>query len=184
MWKSLSELSAGRLTAMVVLWSGAMLGVLKLQHLELGRWSHAVCGPWGCGPPLHVLLACHGFWLVVLAPPTWIACRRLPLPYLRTTAWALLAVALAGLAGVAAWQIFDWLPGASGTQRQYVLQRYLFTLATFVDVPFVEVLLCGVACQVARFTRRKRSNADTPQLANDETTQTVTGTVFEEASTE
>lgn len=184
MWKSLSTLSAGRLTTMAVLWAAAMLGVLQLQHLDLGQSSHAVCGPWGCGPPLQVLLACHGFWFVVLAPPTWVACNRLPLPYLRTAGWALLAVGLAGLIGIGAWQVFDWLPGASATQRQYLFERYLFSIAVFVDVPFAEVFLCGVACQFARFTGRNRVDAETRPSQQDEVPVPLQETALEDANIE
>ena len=51
----------------MTLWSGLLFGSLSVANLP-GDWGHGICGPWGCGPPMQALVACHFAWLVVLAP--------------------------------------------------------------------------------------------------------------------
>jgi hypothetical protein len=77
-----------------VLWFAGLEGVLQLQKLPAATLGgHDVCGPWGCGPPLPVLVACHGFWLTLIGPPAVLAAVYLP----RKWAWRLgIAMAAAG----------------------------------------------------------------------------------------
>src|SRR6202034_2817596 len=58
-------------------WGVCLKWALLLQYLPASTFGqHTVCGPWGCGPPLPVLLACHTFWMVLLAPPAVVAAIR------------------------------------------------------------------------------------------------------------
>ncbi len=127
-------------------WAVGLFGVLSLQYLpDRFFGEHSVCGPWGCGAPLPALMACHGFWLVLFAPATIYAARRLK-PW---TVWrlgaGLVALSLFELLGVALWQAISWWPNVDKSLHRYALERYLFVLATLVDVPVLETLLAGIA---------------------------------------
>jgi hypothetical protein len=136
-------------------WAGGLLGVLSVQYLpDRFFGEHSVCGPWGCGAPPPALLACHGFWLVLFAPATIYATRRLS-PQI---VWRL-GAGLVGLAGVAlvavgVWQGLTWWPAVDPSLHRYVGQRYLFVLATLTDVPVLETLLAGATLWCAGAWRR------------------------------
>jgi hypothetical protein len=126
-----------------VLWFACLEGALQLQNLPAATLGHDVCGVWGCGPPLPVLLACHGFWLALLGPPAVVAALCLPGKWVWRLGVAIAAAGLCGLAGLAVWEAISWLPQASAIQRQYLGHRYLFTLVTLVDVPIMQFLVIG-----------------------------------------
>jgi hypothetical protein len=133
-------------------WVAALEGVLQLRMLPTASLGgHDVCGPWGCGPPLPVLLACHGFWLVLMGPPAILAASRLPRKWVRRLGIGLASAGLYGLVAVAAWEAATWLPQANAWQRHYIGQRYLFALITFVDAPIVQSLAIGAGlCLMSR----------------------------------
>jgi hypothetical protein len=127
-----------------VLWFAALEGVLQLQKLPPAAFKgHDVCGPWGCGPPLPVLVACHGFWLTLILPPALIAALYLPGKWVWRLGLAMCAAGLCGLGGLAVWETASWLPQAGALQRQYLGHRYLFALVTLVDVPIMQFLAIG-----------------------------------------
>jgi hypothetical protein len=126
-------------------WTAALFGVLSLQYLpDRFFGEHTVCGPWGCGAPLPALLACHGFWLVLVAPATVYAARRLaPISVWRLGA-GLVALAGIGFVAIAVWQAATWWQSVDPSLHRYAVQRYLFVLATLTDVPILETLVAGV----------------------------------------
>jgi hypothetical protein len=127
-----------------VLWFAGLEGVLQLQKLPAATLGgHDVCGPWGCGPPLPVLVACHGFWLTLIGPAAVLAAVYLPRKWVWRLGIAMAAAGLCGLAGLAVWEAASWLPQASALQRQYLGHRYLFALVTLVDVPIMQFLAIG-----------------------------------------
>jgi hypothetical protein len=139
-----------------LVWLAALEAVLQLQRLPTASLGgHDVCGPWGCGPPLPVLLACHGFWLVLMGPPALLAALQLPGKWVRPLGIALISAGLCGLVAIAAWEAATWLPQANAWQRHYVVQRYLFALVTCVDAPIMQSLLIGAGlCLVSRTVDR------------------------------
>lgn len=134
-WRAIGMFSA---------WGGALLVVLQLQELPYD-FGHGICGPWGCGPPVSALLACHAFWLVNLAAVLWITHHWCEFHWQRQVAGAALTVATIGLLSVAAHQAIFWWPAATQWSRPYVAQRYLFSIAMLVDVPLVQLALFGLA---------------------------------------
>jgi hypothetical protein len=56
----------------------------------------------------------------------------------------LVSLAGLGLVAVAVWQAVAWWPHVDKSLHGYALQRYLFVLATLVDVPILESLVAGV----------------------------------------
>jgi hypothetical protein len=118
--------------------------VLQLQKLSAATLAgHDVCGPWGCGPPLPVLVACHVFWLTLIGPAAVIATLYRPGKWVWRLRIAIGAAGLCGLAGFAVWEAASWLAQASALQRQYLGHRHLFALVTLVDVPIIQVLVIG-----------------------------------------
>jgi len=147
-------------------WAGGLFGVLSLQYLPdhcLGE--HGVCGPWGCGAPLPALMACHGFWLVLFAPATVYAARRLKPQTVWRLGAGLVSFAGLGLVGIAVWQALTWWAQVDKSLHAYVVQRYLFVLATLVDVPVLETLLAGVTLWWASIWRMAAPPANEPMLA-------------------
>ena len=133
-----------------LVWLAALEAVLRMQYLPAASFGgHDVCGPWGCGPPVPVLLACHGFWLVLMGPPAVLAAVRLPGVWVRRLGIALVSAGLYGLIAVAAWEAATWFPQASPWQRHYFGQRLLFAIVTLVDAPILESLLVGTVLYLA-----------------------------------
>ena len=52
---------------MLLLWEAGLYAVLNVRQVESLN-VHAICGTWGCGPPLSALISWHGFWLLLVAP--------------------------------------------------------------------------------------------------------------------
>jgi hypothetical protein len=136
-------------------WLLALLAVLKLSHVDLG-WSHSICGPWGCGPPLMALLSCHGFWLVLLSPPAALAARRTSPDTLRWVVLTATLVGLAGVLGVVGWQAATYLPRFDQGEATFFLQRCLFIIATTVEFPMLQLLLLAMAGWLYADRRRRR----------------------------
>ncbi|REJ94905.1 MAG: hypothetical protein DWQ34_07505 [Planctomycetota bacterium] len=136
-----------------------MLGVLQVHYAQTS-WSHVVCGPWGCGPPAEALAACHAAWLLVLAPITGLMIGYLPSSKIRIIAVAALALGFGGVIGVGVWQYFAWWTPASERAREYVVQRYFFSLACLVDFPAVQLLISGVVLRIGAILKSRRERAD------------------------
>lgn len=142
MWKTIVDDGGWGLFWKIVAWGGGMFAVLQVGRLPLDD-GHAVCGAWGCGPPLQALVAWHGFWTLLLAGPMMIGGRHLDR---RTQVRAALVVGGLGLLGVlgfVAWDCLVWYPRVSSFQQQFLLQRCLFSIATSVDLPVIALTLAG-----------------------------------------
>jgi len=134
-----------RTIALLLTWAAALLAVLWLPPQSHGHLdTHSICGPWGCGPPISSLVAIHGFWLLLLAPPAAVAAVRLPTRPVRTIGGWLLAIAVLAIAAVAMWQAVEWLPRFSAQEPTYYWRRVAFVLATLVDWPLLQAAFCGM----------------------------------------
>jgi len=142
-----------RTAGVAALWGTACLGVLRLQDLT-HDFGHGICGAWGCGPPVQALLACHGFWTVNLAALLWVNHEWLPLLWERRLSNLGLLIAIGGFVAVAGHLMLFWYPHAAETVRPYIVQRYLFSIATLVDVPLVQLTVFGIA---GKWLARKRA---------------------------
>lgn len=127
-----------RILIWIAAWFALMFGALQIQSIEMG---HAFCGAWGCGPPVNAVLGIHSFWLTLLAPPILFASLKLQLPW-PTIGKFLVASAIAGLIGFGVYDFFGM--NQSYYQAGYIWQRYLLSLASFVDVPLVQALFIGI----------------------------------------
>lgn len=153
----MSLLSPARLRLLAV-WAIALFGTLQI-HRASGLMGHAICGPWGCGPPLAALVGYHAFWLVLILPVAMIAGRRLSGRTVHVLGKTLVAIGLVGAVvllavdGVQFWQ--------SSGKPQYLLQRGLFRLVTFVDIPLMQLGLAGwLLRRTGRCGNRAEDSAD------------------------
>lgn len=139
----------------MTVWALALLGSLSIARLP-GDWGHGICGPWGCGPPLQSLVACHVSWLVALGPATAIlaSSRWLSARVLRRAGATLALAGIIGLLAIVLHQCAFWLPIASEWQRPYFWHRCGFVIATTVDLPFVQISTIGLVLAFSAGSRR------------------------------
>lgn len=120
-------------------WASALGMTLSLANWT-GDWGHGVCGPWGCGPTIQSLLACHLSWFVILLPIAVLGRRWLPPRQTRTLAWYALTCSVISIASIAAYERFTWFAQASPMIRPYFWNRIEFAIITQVDLPMLQVL--------------------------------------------
>lgn len=137
------SLSLWRSLGGIVVWGLVLTAMLSISNWP-GDWGHGICGPWGCGPPLQALLACHLSWLVVLLPlagvlRSWLSCRQQ-----RVLGMIALVIGCVGMGGLVAYELGTWWPAASEWQRRFFWQRVGFVIATQVELPLVEVIVTGM----------------------------------------
>jgi hypothetical protein len=145
-----------RMSFGLVAWGGCLAGSLAFANWP-GDLGHGICGPWGCGPPLQSLIACHAAWLVALAPPAGLLVwsRKVSVTTRRRVGIVMTLVPLAVLMSLFVHQLLVWWPQAGQWQRPYFWQRFGFTIATTVDVPVVQALLIGPTIWLSGQTRRR-----------------------------
>lgn len=123
---------------LLALWSLALFGILQVHQFE-GLFGHAVCGPWGCGPPVSALVGYHGFWFLLLLPITAILKHRLPSANSRSLGFGCVLLSAVGLVSLL---LIDGLNNSAA--ENYPLQWCAFRVATFVDLPLVQIGLAGI----------------------------------------
>lgn len=128
-----------RTAVLLGLWGASLWSTLLLTRGERD-FLPSVCGIWGCGPPSHVLLGWHLFWGILFAPPVILALRNLGPTCLLHLGEGLLATSLLMAAVVIGIDLFHWWPAATELQRAYLDRRILFTLATTVEIPSLQLL--------------------------------------------
>jgi hypothetical protein len=156
----------------LVIWGLALYGVLRFAKMDL-PWQHHICGPWGCGAPPHALAACHLFWLLLLFPPALMLTARFPPALVGKVGWALIGIGAVGIAAIVFHESTSWLPQAFDWQRRYFVHRCLFSVATLVEVPFVEALVLGAVLSAhssaranSAVTPRGAAASELPMIAN------------------
>lgn len=153
------SLSLWRWLGEIVVWGLVLTGTLSIARLP-GDWGHGVCGPWGCGPPLQALVACHLSWLVVLLPLAGVLRLWLSRHQQRVLGAIVLVIGAAGLGGMIAYDISGWWAEASEWQRPFLWQRVGFAMATQIDFPLVELVLAGIYLMTGARSTRIRGNSD------------------------
>ncbi len=118
-----------------------MYGTLQLHRFE-GVFGHAICGPWGCGPPLVALVGYHAFWLLLIVPPTLVASYLIPAEKAVRIGKLLAIAGLGALALLVLEDAVRFLRTARG--GEHLFQRCLFRLVTFVDFPLGPIGLAGL----------------------------------------
>ncbi len=124
-----------------VAWGVSLFGVLRIHFLE-DRWGHVLCGAWGCGPPLSALVCYHGFWLLFILPMAVLLSRHLPPATARRIGVVVSAIAIAAITLLVVVDAISFWQYPTG--RNYIFQRCLFRLATYVDFPLIPMSLAGL----------------------------------------
>ena len=139
-------------------WGVSLFGVLRIHFLE-DRWGHALCGAWGCGPPLSALVGYHGFWLLFILPMAVLLSRQLPPATSRRIGVVVSAIAIAAITLLVVVDAINFWQYPTG--RNYIFQRCLFRLATYVDFPLIPMGLTGLVLWCAG-TRKVRQTDSAP----------------------
>lgn len=129
-------------------WLAAALAALAVAALPFGDAGEALCGPWGCLPPLPALVALHLFWFVA-AGALVRATARLPVAFRRTAGSVFVGTALAAAALVIGTDLYAWFAERSEVARAVWPQRIAFRLGTATDAPVFQLLCADVACLAA-----------------------------------
>jgi len=154
----------------LAVWGVAVLGTLQIHRIP-GYWGHAICGPWGCGPPAQALVAYHGFWLMLFVPPAIAFQGQLSIERLRKVGIALTVLGLVAFVGIVCWEAVDWLLHASMHRKRYVVQRCLFVVVNLVDLPTLQLILTGMTCVVIARVRRRRDDGEPDEQPTPATDQ-------------
>jgi hypothetical protein len=148
------SLSSFRIIAGIVVWGVIFLATLSIGQVQ-ADWGHGICGPWGCGPPLQALIACHLSWLVVLLPLA--ALIQTTERFTRFVGSMLITFGLIGIVGIIAYELFTWWPSATELHRRYLWQRLGFSIVTLIDLPVIESIITGCFLYVQAASQRIRS---------------------------
>ena len=143
-----------RLLVFAGLWLASLAAVLQLHQVQTS-WTHVLCGPWGCGPPTEAVVAMQGFWLIGMGGLAWLCAGSWPSGLLRCVGIVLGVAGLLALVGIGLWDFRTYLPQTQTAPNRYLWQRFLWTVATAVDVPAVQSVLVGTCLTWAARRRRK-----------------------------
>jgi hypothetical protein len=143
-----------RLLAGIVIWTAAIWAALKIAMVQT-PWDHALCGVWGCGPTLPAVLSCHLAWLIAIVPLAMMGRSILPSHWCWRLGVATSVLVVAVVLGVVAREAATWLPEVTEWHRRYFAQRCLFVIATWVDVPVIQLGLVGLFWWTARSESRR-----------------------------
>jgi hypothetical protein len=128
----------------VLLWCVLLYGILSLRDLP-GDYSHRLCGPWGCLPPIQALAAVHGAWALVMGTAVaWLLRTRSP-RMLKHTGVVLTCLGAAGLVIFAGYELSTWPLKDSSGAGTYLFRHLLCSMAMATDLPLVEITIAGVA---------------------------------------
>ena len=129
----------------LVVWFAAVFAALQTASAPVHQdHEHSVCGVWGCGPALHVILAWQAAWLIGLVPAAVILGARLSARASFFCGAILLVLGVVGLAAVGVHEAITWLPLIQPGEETYFLQRCLFVVGTMFEVPFVTTIAAGL----------------------------------------
>ena len=86
---------------------------------------------------------------MLLVPPVWTAIRYLPTEWLRRLGLACTMIGLTALLALAATETVRSWPASSNIDPWYFAARFLFSVATLIDVPVIQVTFAGLVCWLA-----------------------------------
>jgi len=137
------KFSVQRFATFAGIWFCAVTMVLSLREIQ-GDWDHAVCGVWGCSPPLAAVFACQGVWGLILFPILHWVSDRYSARVTRITSLTVLGVAIIAFAIIVIYEIFHWFRFVTPVNRKYFGHRIALATLTQVDFPVVMLLLSGL----------------------------------------
>jgi hypothetical protein len=109
-------------------------------------------------------------WLIALAPFAIAGKWWIPERWRQQLGITLAALAAAVVVGVVLREATTWLPTVNEYQRRVFVQRCLFVLATWIDVPLVQVAAVSWYWFVGSTGRSRKTNSDwNNSVANNRT---------------
>ena len=124
-------------------------------------WDGVLCGPWGCTPPLSVILACHAAWALTVFPAAAFAWRHLPGSAVIHLAKCLAFGSCFVLTVIAAFAIYPHLRVELRPAR-YLGQRVAVDALAYVDLPVLEILFAASFLGIANATFERSADGGTP----------------------
>jgi len=137
------------------IWGAMTYGVLQLQNIPLDD-DEALCGVWGCLPPLGALIAYHGFCLMLAVPPVWLLFQKCTPSKLAFAGKGFTLLAILGMVAISTHEALTWLGAVPAEYRQFFLRRVLFVIATNPEIPVIPLLLAGATCWSGSRLKRRR----------------------------
>ncbi len=127
-----------------LMWVLGLVAILSLGLLPRPDQAEAaLCGPWGCLPPLPALVSAHAAWLWFLLPVTAMGLRCLSGWSRKWVALGMLGLSGLGLLMVAAEVWLVWVPEGGSAVAAYAWNRWGYLLAIRIDLPILELGLVG-----------------------------------------
>lgn len=161
-----------RLVFGLTIWSLVLVGALSIAT-QPGDWGHSICGAWGCGPPLQALIGCHLAWIVVLLPAgIWLR-FSLPNGYRSVIGWSALAISVLGIVGLVCYEWITWWNVAKEFQREYFRERVMFSIATRIELPLIQLFFVGLLLVLPRSERIRRDSLERSSASNSERMSSV-----------
>ncbi len=160
-----------RFVLLATAWTCAVLLVLSIRNMT-GEWDHAVCGVWGCSPPLAAVASCQGVWALVLLPILLWSDRTLSRRVVRITANTLLVVSLTGLFAIVVYEYFHWFRFVKPEFQKHFGHRLMLSTFTQVDFPVVILFLSGIWLRWCSMPKIASSETET---ASDEIARVAQG---------
>ena len=140
----------------LAIWVAAVFATLQIGTSWGDSHDHSVisiCGPWGCGPPMHALIGWHAFCLTLFVMPVGLLIQRLSIRVLRILGLALTLSGLVALSGIGIYEATTWLPKVAVAEQSHFIQRWMFALVTLTDIPVIPVTMSGVTMVLSAILR-------------------------------
>ena len=147
------------MSAFAFLWGVAAYSVLSFKDVR-SSWDYAVCGVWGCSPPLAAVAACQAIWGLVLFPLAWWVSRKFSLRVQRLTALTALAVSLVAVLVIVVYEYFHWFLFVAEKNRIYFGRRLALATLTQVDFPVVMLFLASLMLLAFSWMSSRRSEQE------------------------
>lgn len=150
-------------------WLAAAVGALYVAEVPFDA-GEALCGMWGCFPPLPALASMHLFWGVAFGAGVWAVARWRPV-LLRPAGVVLVAGAVAAGAVLIERDLPRWFDSIPDEYHHYWPRRVAYAFAVTTDVPLLQAAAAGVVCFALGARRRARASdpaaADAPAADGD-----------------
>ena len=137
----------------VLSWFLLLYGILSLRDLP-GDYSHRLCGPWGCLPPIQALAAIHGAWTLVMGTAVRRLLRTRSPQKLKHAGIVLTCLGAAGLVLFASHELSTWPLRDSSGAGTYFFPHLLCSMAMATDLPLVQITIAGAVTWYAGVTRQ------------------------------
>lgn len=149
-----------RLIFCFALWVVSLVALLNARSLTAPPgWDHALCGRWGCAPPLMTVVGWHGFVMVALYGPMRLLYRLFTPGRIRWVGGTFLAMGV----GMVTASVVNGSRGWHGSVQGVLdfVRASLNAIVSRTDLPSLQLIILGFASIVLA---RKWSQAHVDKL--------------------